>query len=81
MIERYRKEIDRIDSKILGLFEERMVFSKKIGNYKREKGKLISDLNREKKIILGLTNKTKLDKKFIKEIYRVIFKFSKKVQK
>ena len=54
---------------------------KKIGNYKREKGKLISDLNREKKIILGLTNKTKLDKKFIKEIYRVIFKFSKKVQK
>jgi len=59
----------------------KMVFSKKIGNYKREKGKLISDLNREKKIILGLTNKTKLDKKFIKEIYRVIFKFSKKVQK
>ncbi|MBS3078393.1 chorismate mutase, partial [Candidatus Pacearchaeota archaeon] len=34
MIERYRKEIDRIDSKILGLFEKRMVFSKKIGNYK-----------------------------------------------
>jgi len=81
MIERYRKEIDRIDSKILGIFKKRIVFSKKIENYKREKGKLISDLNKKKKIILGLTNKTKLDKKFIKEIYRVIFKFSKKVQK
>ena len=44
----YRKQLDRIDEKMLGLFTERMKIASEIAEYKRENDLPVLDLKREK---------------------------------
>ena len=86
----YRKVINKIDNKLLNLLDERMKFSKEIGNYKKEKGLPVHHPEREKVIINKLSknidekivmgNDCNLPKNMIDEIWKVIFKYSKLVQ-
>lgn len=80
-IDFYRKKINNIDSKILKLLKERFEVSKKIGEIKKKKGIKVLDKKREKEIILDLVEKSSLDKKFIKQLYFIIFKESRRLQK
>ena len=46
-LEELRDKIDKIDSKIIELLEERLVLAKKIGTSKRKRGQQIIDPKRE----------------------------------
>ncbi|MDO5702176.1 MAG: chorismate mutase [Lachnospiraceae bacterium] len=50
-IDELRKEIDRIDSELVRLFEERMNIALEIAAYKKQNGLPILDEGREKAVI------------------------------
>jgi chorismate mutase len=80
-IDSYRKKISDIDSKILKLLKERFENSKKIGEIKKKKGMKVLDKKREKEIIFYLSDMSNLNKKFIKKLYSIIFRESRRLQK
>ena len=56
-LERYRDEIDEIDSEIVRLFEKRMKVSEEVAEYKIKTGKQVLDPARERQKIHTLKNK------------------------
>ena len=75
-----REEIDRIDSEIAGLLNRRMEAVRSIREYKRKNDLPVEDLLREEEILMGL-KPGKLDESFLRELYQVIFRYSKSFQK
>lgn len=57
-LERYRDEIDEIDSEIVRLFEKRMKVSEEVAEYKIKTGKQVLDPARESQKIHTLKNNT-----------------------
>ena len=80
-LQQHRHQIDQIDKQLLELLEKRFEISKKIGQHKKENGIKIHQPEREKQIIESKTQRTQLPKEFIKELFQLIFKQSKEVQK
>lgn len=80
ILEKYRKEIDECDKDLLKILKKRMDVSRKIGNYKKKKGLKVFDSTREKIIIKRANKKSSLDKKFVGKLYKLIFRYSKKLQ-
>jgi len=75
-LEKLRKEIDLIDKKIIALIEKRVDAARKIGAVKNGKGLPVSDPEREKEV-LDKVAKSKLDKDFVKNIYKSIIEYCK----
>jgi chorismate mutase len=76
-----REEIDKIDANLFRLFEKRFEISKKIGEEKKKNKMYIYDLEREKNIIMDKIKRYKLREGFIKNIYKIIFEESRRIQK
>lgn len=79
-----RKNIDVIDSKIVGLISQRLKIAKKIGKYKKSKGLKIPDRKREREVIRHVRNKAKgenIDGKFIGSLFRDIIRYTRSKQK
>ena len=75
-----REILDKIDSEIIRLLEERMKIIKDVGLYKLNNNLNTEDKNREKEIIKNLENKIDGEfKNIIDPIYTSIFKESKKL--
>jgi len=84
MLNKHRKQIDKIDSQIIKLIKKRLDVAKKIGNYKKKNNLKIQDKKREAqklKTLEKIAEIRKLDKKHIKEIFKQIIKSSREVQK
>ena len=80
-LEKYRKEIERIDKDLAKLINERMNISLKIGEFKKTNGISVFDPKREEE--LKNINVAKVEKRFQKaysEIFDVILKVSKDAQ-
>lgn len=54
-IESLRKTLDRIDSELMRLYDERMELSKKIGEYKRAQSLPVEDVLREAEVLASRT--------------------------
>jgi chorismate mutase/prephenate dehydratase len=82
MLNKYRKQIDKIDKKIIKLFEKRMDVSKCVGEYKREKGIAIFDAEREMEIIKTRTSQIKNPeyKEYAKDFFENLMSISKEMQ-
>lgn len=83
-LENLRKEIDKIDERILELLGKRNKIAKKIGEIKKENNKSILDKKRwgdllEKNLIKA--EKLGLSKTFIKDLFKLIHQNSLKLQK
>jgi chorismate mutase len=76
-----RKEIDTIDGKMIKLLEKRFEKSREIGKIKRENGFEIEDRQREKEIVEKRISSSKLSREFIINLFDLIFKESKIIQK
>jgi len=74
-IEQLREKIDKVDARILDAVEERVDLARKIGAVKRKKGLPIVDQEREQKVLSNMTGKTKLNKQFVKQIFRDIMEY------
>lgn len=72
----YRYKINRADDKIYNLLNNRFTYAKKLVKYKTK----IVDLERENSILERLYEKNLLDKKFVKDVWTLIFKKSCKIQ-
>lgn len=76
-----RKMIDQIDERIFSLMLKRFRHTREIGKIKKKQGLKIVDKNREREIIGKRTKQIKLDKEFIKKLYKLIFNEARKWQK
>ncbi len=81
MIEKYRKDIDKIDKELSKLFQQRMDIVEKISQYKKENHLDITDSNREEYIIEHNKKYVKDDLYiYFKEFFNNLFSISKKYQ-
>ena len=55
-IDDYRKEINRLDSELLRIFNQRAALALKIGEIKKEHGIPVYDPEREKRIVEAMSN-------------------------
>ena len=77
-----RKEIDRVDERLVPLILERMEISRRIADVKRENGLPIHNAEREKDILERIRQKVGNEwGKYTCEIYRKIFEMSREYQK
>ena len=78
-----RDEIDRIDSQILDLINQRLSIGKQVGDVKKEKGGEILNRSRERKVIekLWKINKGPADKDLLQYIFNVIITATREIQK
>jgi len=74
-LQNYRKRIDKIDSKIVILLRKRQKIVKKIGALKKKNKQSIQNKAREQEIF------GKLDTDLEKEVFKTIFKESKRAQR
>ena len=72
-----RKEIDRIDTELLNLFEQRMDCVKKIGAYKKENNLPLKDAEREKAHLSALCEKSRPEfEEYVKALFSSLFEIS-----
>jgi chorismate mutase / prephenate dehydratase len=78
-----REEIDRIDSQILDLINQRLSIGKQVGAVKKEKGGQVLDRSRERKVIENLwkINRGPADKDLLQYIFNVIITATREIQK
>lgn len=79
-ISELRKEIDSIDSEIVRQLNKRMELVLKIKEYKDESGLPVEDIVREEEIVSNLEFH-ELDEEFVRDIFKLIFNYSKSKQR
>lgn len=77
-LDKYRKEIDKIDDSIIELLEQRFNLVVEIGQYKKENNLPVFDVKRESAIKKKFTTKKYQDS--LSNIYDTILKESKTIQ-
>lgn len=84
-LEKLRKRIDAVDQQLLKLLAERLEIGKDIAEYKREHDLPIQDRKRELEVIKDRIKKCKElgidDERFITELFELIMKKSREIQK
>ncbi|MCS6956316.1 MAG: chorismate mutase [Patescibacteria group bacterium] len=83
-LEDYRKQIDKIDEKLIKTLSKRFFVVKKIGKLKKKLNLPPLDKKRWNEIIKSRTDlgeKIGLSKKLIKKIYQAIHDYSLKIEK
>ena len=85
MLEKSRTEIDETDTKIVELLAKRLEICKKLGKYKKKNNVPIQNKEREKQIIKDRAKKLKElgfdDEKFVQDLFELIMKKAREVQK
>lgn len=79
-ITKLRKAIDEIDREIVKQLNRRIELVLEAGEYKRNNKLKVEDLAREEEIISNMEF-NELDEKFVRDIYKVIFCYSKSKQR
>ena len=81
-LNKYRKDIDSIDSKLVKLLLLRLRLAKAIGIYKKSNKLKIKDKKRESGILSNIEKYSgKAHQKFFKKIFGSIISYSKKIQR
>ena len=81
-LEELRNELDRIDSQIIQLYEERMSVCEEVGEIKIEEGRNVFDRNREQQKLAQVTREAKdpFYKKGLTELFEQLMSQSRKLQ-
>jgi chorismate mutase-like protein len=77
-----RREIDRIDRKLLTLLNDRLRVALKVGRIKKKMGEKIYNPEREKEVLrrLGLKNRGPLEEQDLEKIFGTIMRVSRRSQ-
>lgn len=76
-----RNKIDSIDDEIARLYDERMGLVRQVVKAKKQSGKAVNDPERERKILLRLSEKVDSENQlYLKRVYESIFETSKAYQ-
>ena len=82
----FRKEINQIDNDLINNIKKRMKISIKIGKFKKDNNIKILNTNRDKEVIDNIIKYNNIDQElyleedFIKELWIILMKYSKKIQ-
>lgn len=79
-----RKLVDRIDREFLNLLSARQQLAEAIGKIKKQNNISITNPLREQVILcrtVSIARKKKLDEEFVKKIFKLIIKQSRKIQR
>lgn len=81
-LEELREQLDRIDSQMVHLYEERMKVCGEVGAYKVQSGKRVLDKQREKNKLADVASRVEgeFNKKGIQELYEQLMSMSRKLQ-
>lgn len=81
-LQRSREEIDKIDAKIVELFEQRMKISQNVAEYKINTGKPVLDREREKQKLDSVEKlaSTEYNGQAVRELFSQIMSMSRKLQ-
>ena len=80
-LEKLRTQIDRIDDKLLLLFEERMRTAKQIADYKKENKIEVVNKEREKEVVTRLSEKVPQELAgYVQKLYKTLFELSRDYQ-
>ncbi|MFH1055085.1 MAG: chorismate mutase [Candidatus Altiarchaeota archaeon] len=74
-IEQMREKVDAIDVRIVRLLEERVDLARKIGEAKRKNNLPMRDLQREQDVLIRVTEKTRLNKGFVKKLFEGVMEY------
>ncbi|MBD3203164.1 hypothetical protein GF327_02640 [Candidatus Woesearchaeota archaeon] len=83
-LNKLRKDINKIDSKIIKLFSDRFFAAKKIARYKQTNNIPVKDKKREEQLINEIKKKAKkldIDTNFSEKIFRELIEESCRIQK
>ena len=83
-LDKWRKQIDELDEKVLNLLVKRSKIVKKIGQFKKRQNISPLDKNRWNKVLTSMLSKGNelgLSKDFVKKLYDLIHEYSIKIQK
>ncbi len=82
MLNKYRKQIDKIDTKFVKLFEKRMDVAKKVGEYKKQRNMEIFVAEREKTILEKRAAQVKNPeyKKYAADFFENVMRISRSLQ-
>ena len=76
-----RNQLDVIDDKIADLYGERMKLVAKVSEAKKASGKAVNDPDRERKILLRVTDRVEEDMQvYLKRVFETVFETSKAYQ-
>jgi len=76
-ITKLREKVDKTDSKLINVLEERFKITNQMMVFKDSKNILRTDKIREREIIKKLQNKTNLSQEFIEKIMNIVFEEAK----
>lgn len=79
-----RKEIDQIDTEILGLLSKRFRVIKKVGQVKHKLGLKVRDTQREQELLDRITRKAqalKVEEETVAKIWKSLFKLAYRIEK
>lgn len=79
-LEELRAKITETDNDIIEALELRMKLAEEVAEFKRENDISIEDKTRESQIINDRKLQTSLNEQFVEDIFKLIFKESKRVQ-
>ncbi|MBQ3116488.1 MAG: prephenate dehydratase [Clostridia bacterium] len=80
-LNKIREQIDKIDDNIAKLYDERMKLVGQVSEAKKQSGKAVNDPDREKKILLRVTeNVAEENQVYLKRVFETIFETSKAYQ-
>jgi len=83
-LEKYRKEVDRVDQEIIEAIAERTNWVYKIASYKSRNDMLIADEEREKEIFDKIKNmaiENNMSETFVYDLYKLIIEYCRGIQK
>lgn len=80
-IDEWRREIDQLDSELMRLLCKRFELTKKIRRFKKANNLPVMDKKREEHIIREKIGSSGLPRKFVKDIYKIIFEESRRIQR
>lgn len=78
-IDELREEIDTVDCEIVKQLNRRIQLVVKTGEYKKQSSLPVEDTAREQEILSNL-DCDQLDEEFLRNLYSVIFTYSKAIQ-
>ena len=80
-LDEWRREIDHLDNELVKLLFKRFGLTKKIRRYKKANNLPVMDKLREKRILQEKIGSSGLPRKFVHDLYKIIFEESRRIQR
>lgn len=79
-IDEMHLKLDELDFELLDILEKRLEISKKLSDYKKQRGFYIENKGRSEEAVNARVGKSDLNPNFVKNLFESVFSESKRIQ-